>query len=119
MAWRGPRGYALGMDDEELRRRIALRMRANEAMTEALASAAPGAPAPDGVVDDALESITLACGDAALAPKDRLALIDDAQRLIPLLKESLGAPGPALILEIVERTNVLLRRYARSVRGGR
>lgn len=111
MAGRGRRGYACGMSEEERRRLV---LRAEEAMREALASAEP-----DGFVRDALESISLACGDPALAPKDRLALIDDAKRLIPLLKKSLGNPGRALLLEIVERTNVLLRRYARSVRGGR
>ncbi len=66
-----------------------------------------------------MASINLVCWDSSLETADRLALIDEALLLIVPLKELSGAARAArsvLILEVVRRTNSMLRRYARFVR---
>lgn len=106
------------MDRDRLRRQTVMRLRASEAMTAALAAAEACSPSLGILVEDTMTSIDLVCGDYTLGTRDRLALIDEALLLIAFLKEVLGAARsvrPELIVEIVRRTNGLLRRYARLV----
>jgi hypothetical protein len=107
------------MDADGSKRQDALRARADEAMREA-AAAADAASAAAAVVADSIAAATLVCWDRALDPRDRLALIDAVQGLLPALKELAEGPPPgrsALVVEVLRRTNELLRRYARLVRG--
>jgi hypothetical protein len=99
-----------------------MRLRANEAMTAALAAADARAPFLGVLVEDAMASIDLVCWDSTLDLRDRLALIDDALLLIASLKALSGsaqAAPPEMIVEVVRRTNGLLCRYARLVRAER
>jgi hypothetical protein len=110
------------MDEDRSWRQLALRARADEAITAALAAADARAPLQCLVVSDALEAVNLACWDPALDPGDALALIDNALRLTASLKELTGADDaarPALIADVYRRTSDMLRRYARFVRAGR
>jgi len=104
------------MDRERLNRRMAMRLRADEAMKAALAAADACAPSLAVLLEDTTASIKLACGDSTLRPCDRLALIDDALALIDSMKHLLRAgqaARPELIMEVLRRTSGLLRRYAR------
>ena len=110
------------MDRDRLKRQAALRTRATEAIAAAVAAAESRAASIGVVVADSIAAVTLACWDASLGPGERLALIDDALLLMTPLKELAGADQaarPALIVETYRRTNDLLRRYARLVRGER
>lgn len=114
--------YTVGMDRDGLSRQTALRLRADEAITAALAAADARAPSLPALVEDTMASIDLACGDNTLGARDRTALIDAALLLLASMKTLLRAPQaarPGLTLEVVRRTNALLRRYARLVRAGR
>lgn len=122
MAAFGAGAYTDGMDQDGLGRRTALRLRADEAMKAALAAADARAPSLPVFIEDTMASIDLACGDEALDARDRVALIDAALLLLASMKTLLRAPRdsrPELMIEIVRRTNALLRRYARLVRTGR
>lgn len=94
-----------------------MRARADEAMAAALA-AADGTLAPAAVIRDTMASIKLVCEDAALAPRDKLALLDDALVLVASVKKLVRAaqPSPEAVMEVLRRTNGLLRRYTRLVR---
>ena len=96
----------------------AMRVRADEAMAAALA-AADDALEPVSLIRDTLASIKLVCEDAALAPRDKLSLIDDALELLASVKKlvrAAQAPLPEALMEVLRRTNALLRRYTRLVR---
>lgn len=119
MARFGARAYTVGMDGD---RQTAMRRRADEAMAAALAAADDCPPALAVFLEDAMASIDLACRDATLDRRDRLALIDDALRLVATLRKLLGTPGAGrhdLIMEVFRGTNGLLCRYARCVRAER
>jgi hypothetical protein len=106
------------MDKESTRRQLALRARAEEAIEAALAAADARVPELAVVVADAMAAVDLSCWDPSLGPGDRLALIDDALRLMGPLKELVGAAHaarPALVAQVYRRTNDLLRRYAQLV----
>ena len=110
------------MDQDRLQRQAALRARAEEAIKAALAAAEARAHPLSAAAADAMAAVELACWDPRLQPGDRLALIDDALRLLTPLKELAGsgrAARPALIAEVSRRTNDLLRRYAQFVRAER
>lgn len=95
-----------------------MRVRADEAMTAALADA-DGTLAPVALIRDTIASIKLVCEDAALSPRDKLALIDNALDLLASLKKlvrAAQAPTPEAVMEVLRRTNGLLRRYMRLVR---
>ena len=104
------------------RRQIALRARADEAIVAALAAADARAKSFGGVVADASEAIGFVCWDSSLPPRERLSLINDALRMLSILKELAGAAHatrPAMIAEVYRRTNDLLQRYATFIRAGR
>lgn len=116
MARFGAGGYPFGMDRDRLSRQAAMRLRADEAMTAALAAADACAPSLTVFIEYAMNSINLVCEDSTLDLRDRLALIDDALVLIDSMKKLLRAPHEArseLIMEILRRTSGLLGRYAR------
>src|SRR3569832_1761692 len=107
------------MDQEEARRRAALQARAEEAMPAALAAARSRVPIPGIVVESAMTAVKLACWDEELEPRERLLLIDDALHLLAALKTLPRAPESArseLILDLLNKTNALLQRYADFVR---
>jgi hypothetical protein len=103
------------MDRDLPNRQTALRARAEEAIRAALAAADAHAHPVTSVLADAMAAVDLACWDPGLEPTDRLALIDEALRLMIPLKElaTVGrAARPNLIAEVSRRTSGLLRRYA-------
>lgn len=107
------------MDSDEARRRAALHARAEEAMAAALAAARSRVPIPGIVVESAMTAVKLACWDETLEARERLLLIDDALRLLSALKSLPRAPESAradLILDLLNKTNALLSRYADFVR---
>jgi hypothetical protein len=109
------------MDQDEARR-AALQARAEEAMAAALSAARSRVPIPGIVVESAMTAVKLACWDEGLEPRERLLLIDDSLRLLAALKELPRAPverRPDLVLELLEGTNQLLRRYADFLRVGK
>ncbi|HEX4047263.1 MAG TPA: hypothetical protein VH309_05490 [Elusimicrobiota bacterium] len=109
------------MDSDRPEREAALRTRADEAITAALAAADDSEPSLDAVLADSTEAIALTCSDDGLPPGDRLALLDDGLRLLASLKALAGAAQsarPMLLARIYRRSNDLLRRYARLVRAG-
>jgi hypothetical protein len=116
IAGAGARGHTLGMDHSE---RAAMRLRADEAMTAALAAADDGASSLALLVRSTMSSIHLACDDAGLDPRARVLIIDDALLLLASLKKLLREaqpPPPEAVMEVLRRTNGLLRRYTRLVR---
>jgi hypothetical protein len=101
------------------KRQTALRARADEAIMAAVAAVDARAPSLGIAVANAMEAIGAVCWDFGLAPGDRLSLIDDALRMLPLLKglaRAAQAARPAMIVEIYRRTDDLLSRYARFIR---
>lgn len=104
------------------RRQAALRKRADDLISAALAAADVRSRLLTGAVSDAMAAVELTCWDDSLAPSDRLSLIDEALRLMSLLKEFGQAPAaarPALAADALRLSNGLLRRYARLVRAER
>ena len=102
-------------------REAALRGRAETVIAEALAAAGSRAPSLGGIVVDAMDAVTLVCWDETLPPRDRLLLINDSLPLLATLKSLARAPQdsrPALIAEVLKKTNDLLRRHAFLVRAG-
>lgn len=116
MARSGLESYPCGMDRD---RQNAMRLRAFEAMSSALAAAHARAPSLEVFIEDAMDSIELVRRDSTLAPLDRRILVDDMLRLVGALRKLVrAAPSarPELILEVGGRTTGLLRRYTRFVR---
>lgn len=96
-----------------------MRLRADEAMTEALAAADVCEPSLAGFIRDTMSAIDIVRRDSTLDPSDRRVLIDDMLQLIDSLRKLLRAARaarPELIMDVGRRTNGLLRRYSRFVR---
>lgn len=97
-----------------------MRLRADAEMRAALAAADGGASALAACVEEAVAAIRFVCGDAALDPRERVLLIDEALLLLAAMKDAVktadaSALGP--IMEILRRSGGLLRRYAAFARG--
>lgn len=94
-----------------------MRMRADEAMTAALAAGEASTLA--SLIHETIASIKLVCEDETLVPRDKLVLLDDALLLLASVKKLVKgaqAPPPEAVMEVLRRTNGLLRRYTRLVR---
>jgi hypothetical protein len=107
------------MDPDWEKSQLALRARAEEAISAALAAADARAPIPGIVVESTMAAVKLACWDQSLEPRDRLLLIDDALALLWALKElprASEAARPELTVHLLRRCTDLLRRYAEFVR---